>query len=687
MTRMFRRLFNDYRSSQLWKIVLFFVVIGCLWAGVSTLLSALLQWPMILDISLRVLYFVVTGFVLSLWLWREHVHINEERQYERILNSIMEPLVIHAKGTILAVNERAVEFFHVPSMMELVSRKIVDFVEPNRRDTFLERIAALENGQPSAEKFVTPTGIIRDVEVAGIPICFHGSRATLTFFRDLTDRNRFEAALRTSENQLRALIDSLPDKILVVDREGRWIEANRQLLRILSIDSDMYRGRTTHELSNLCAPEFRLEFLNQSRCPDEMFERETLFTHETSLPDGRSLVHEITCSPMVIDAEGNRGLVVVARDVTAQRLAAHRLAESEQRYRSLFDNDGDMVMSVNCDGMVLAVNPSCESSLGYACSELVGKHYSELLHPRFRSESSKRFHDVVLDKPQSLDVTLVDKSGREIHVKEKKVPIVTENKVTGFFWILRDVTSQVIADELLIQSERLSAVGQMAAGIAHEIRNPLTALKGFVQLMSAANTNDATYLRIMQSELERIELIINELLVFSKPSNLSTEVQNVSALIKEVVGLMLPEASMKSIVISTWVESEALQITCDKNRIKQVLVNLVKNAIEAMSSGGHVSIQVRARNTDVVISVCDTGPGIPPETLERIGEPFYTTKATGTGLGILVSRKIVESHSGTLKIRSELDHGTEVEVAIPYDASGHGNEARAAIEEIVDQDL
>lgn len=230
--------------------------------------------------------------------------------------------------------------------------------------------------------------------------------------------------------------------------------------------------------------------------------------------------------------------------------------------------------------------------------------------------------------------------------------------------ILRDLSEHKHAEELMIRSEKLSVAGQLAAGIAHEIRNPLTAIKGFLQLMHGEIEKDNQYFEIIFSELNRIEMILSELLMLAKPQETVFEKANVKTILLEVVTLLETEAILRNIVIEKKFSDENQEVVCDKNQLKQVFINLIKNAIEAMPNGGTVTISTKSENFSIVIEIKDEGEGIPKELLERLGEPFLTTKEKGTGLGLMITYKIVENHKGTIDVSSS-EKGTVFTIKLP----------------------
>ena len=209
--------------------------------------------------------------------------------------------------------------------------------------------------------------------------------------------------------------------------------------------------------------------------------------------------------------------------------------------------------------------------------------------------------------------------------------------------------------------------GQLAAGIAHEIRNPLTSLKGFSKLLRAASGEQAErYYGIMDKEFVRIEMILSELLVLAKPQAATYRAWDVRLIVQEVVDLLGSQAILNNVVIHTELTSCDCAIRCESNQLKQVFMNLVKNAIEAMPAGGPLSVRVTRDLEDVFVRVADRGAGIPRDKLQRIGEPFFTTKDKGTGLGLMVSYQIIEEHKGSIGFESKEGEGTTVSVRLPY---------------------
>jgi two-component system, sporulation sensor kinase E len=345
--------------------------------------------------------------------------------------------------------------------------------------------------------------------------------------------------------------------------------------------------------------------------------------------------------------------------------AEKRLYESEQRYKSLFENNPDAVCSLDPNGRIITVNPAMEKITGYTAQELMHKSVSELLLHEETERWEKHFALALKGETQYFEQTFIRKDGLPSIMSFIHVPIYVGGDIDGVFVIAKDITERKRSDELLIKSEKLSVVGQLAAGVAHEIRNPLTSLKGFVQLLKSKVNHYDHYFDIMLSELDRINFIVSEFLVIAKPQAVKFQVKDTASILLSTVALVNTQAIMQNVEIVTRFHEPLPSVLCDENQIKQVFINVLNNSIEAMPDGGVIVIEMFADGPNVVLRFSDKGVGIPEERIPRLGEPFYTTKEKGTGLGLMVSYKIIENHRGRMSIKSELGRGTTVDIYLP----------------------
>ncbi|WP_028559157.1 ATP-binding protein [Paenibacillus pinihumi] len=216
----------------------------------------------------------------------------------------------------------------------------------------------------------------------------------------------------------------------------------------------------------------------------------------------------------------------------------------------------------------------------------------------------------------------------------------------------------------LEETEKLTLAGTLAAGIAHEIRNPLTSLKGFIQLGRGKNPQ---YTDLMLTEIDRINGIVSELLELAVPKPAALERVRLDSLLHNVVLLLHAQANLYNVElkIEQITEEDLFVVQGEENKLKQVFINLIKNAIESMDNGGEIDINLTSSNQWAKVQITDQGGGIGPEMLDRLGEPFFTTKEQGTGLGIMICHRIVSEHKGRLHFQNNGRGGTTVIVQLP----------------------
>lgn len=228
------------------------------------------------------------------------------------------------------------------------------------------------------------------------------------------------------------------------------------------------------------------------------------------------------------------------------------------------------------------------------------------------------------------------------------------------------INSLNVVHEELRQKEKLAIIGQMAAAIGHEIRNPLSSLKGFTQLQQERYPNTNDFYPIMIQEIDRINSIVNDLMYLGKPKEIKFEKASIEEIIAYTLSITQQQAERHGVNIETIMKGPLPPIECDEKQLKQVFINLIKNAIESMPEGGEVRVHVKVMEENkMFIFIKDEGCGIADETIINIGEPFYTTKKDGTGLGLMVSNQIIKDHNGEIKIESILRKGTKITVQLP----------------------
>ncbi|MEH7308824.1 PAS domain S-box protein [Neobacillus drentensis] len=475
-------------------------------------------------------------------------------------------------------------------------------------------------------------------------------------------------ASQEDQERLSTLINSMVDFVNFKDGEGRWIEANEFGLQLFGLEHVDYRGKKDSELANYS--DFYGDALRYCEISDEEAWNNRAITRIEEVlpvPYGSSRIFDTIKVPLFHTDGSRQGLVIIGRDITEKKEMALKLAESQQQYKSLFEYSPDIVYMMDLSGTITNLNSQYDVITGCKREEMIGKNIKNLLPKKYIRYLPKFISTVVEDmKPVMYEINIPHANGNRIILQCTSLPIIINGNTTGIIGYGSDVTKLRETEERLRRTEKLSIVGELSASVAHEIRNPLTSLKGFVQLLQVEDEKHQYFYQIMLDELNRINHIVGELLLLAKPQILKYTKADLQKLLKDVISLLSTEASLYNVQIDSSFPEKEIVIECEPNQLKQLFINIIKNSIEASQKGGTVSIDLeKSEGNKVLIIIKDNGCGISKERLEKIGEPFYSSKEKGTGLGLTVSFKIVQSHQGTIQFDSQKNHGTSVRIALP----------------------
>ncbi len=344
------------------------------------------------------------------------------------------------------------------------------------------------------------------------------------------------------------------------------------------------------------------------------------------------------------------------------------LLTSKESYLDLFiEHTEDAIVVFDLDQNIVAMNPAFEKTYGWKREECIG--CSPRLFPLSEEATiAERTKNLLNGKSYHfLRTKEMRKDGTVFDAELTLAPIYdSEKKLVATSFIARDITLKLQAEQLEIDTEKLKAIGEIAASVAHEVRNPMTSISGFVQMMNNDPANPyRAYTEIMYSEINRIDLIVSEFLVLSNPSlKKSTEFYIEKSLL-DVLSIFETEFINRSIFCDVRIPKNNAIIKGHEDGMKQVFINILKNSYEALVKNGVITVGVTFQEETVSIFISDDGPGMDPETIENLFEPFYTTKADGTGLGMLITKKIIVDQGGTITVNSKKNHGTETTIILP----------------------
>ncbi|HHT9109485.1 MAG TPA: two-component system sensor histidine kinase NtrB, partial [Candidatus Wunengus sp. YC64] len=357
-----------------------------------------------------------------------------------------------------------------------------------------------------------------------------------------------------------------------------------------------------------------------------------------------------------------------------------RIKESEEKYRNLVEDIEDVIFRMDKTGRYLFLNNALQKVTGYFPQEFyeTPSIATEMIHKddvRLVKETMQKILDDELKVSKDLEYRIYCKNGKELWLSQNTYPIKNKNgSILGVEGIIRDITDRKKIEDQIRRSERLASIGELAASIAHEIRNPLGAISNSVCMLKrdlALDGDDQKLFEMVVEETDRLNSIITNFLTFAHPAEYHFVRSDILAIIDETLLLLQrDERFNEKIKIIKVYENDVPRVYLDQNWIRKVFWNLLVNSIDAMPRGGKIYIHVRRpnvpNNEEIEIVVADTGKGIPPEIMKKIFEPFFTTKkAKGTGLGLPIVHRIVDNHGGVIDVKSERNKGTAFTIRLP----------------------
>ncbi|GIO07080.1 hypothetical protein J31TS6_31080 [Brevibacillus reuszeri] len=465
-----------------------------------------------------------------------------------------------------------------------------------------------------------------------------------------------------------AVLHQMTDAVAILDQQGKIVLINQAFLDLTGYEEEKLIGRKvssgSEELTAIVERHYIDVLEGKGISGLEMVQRR---------PNGTTVRFLFDLVPLYNQTKGVVGIVWRLREVD-NRHHTELFEEGQENFHLITENMTDMVFVYGQNRVPKYISASLAMLLGYTADELMQmEDRSKLIHPEDLEKVEKVFTSSwTKETVTTILYRMLHRDGHWLHVESRYKPIKENGgKVDSIMILSRDVTELIRAKELLRQSDKLSALGQLAAGIAHEIRNPLTSLRGFVQLLqSSLEDNQKRYCEIMLAELDRINFIVSELLVLAKPQGVKYQQKDIAKIVGDVISFLDSQANLNNIQIHTSIQSKLPFVSCEENQLKQVFLNICKNAIEALPDGGEIYVEV-VRESSSYLRVCirDTGCGIDSVHIPRLGEPFYTTKENGTGLGLMISSRILEDHGGSIRIESKRQQGTTVSILLPVSAS------------------
>ncbi|HZC95465.1 MAG TPA: PAS domain S-box protein, partial [Bradyrhizobium sp.] len=521
----------------------------------------------------------------------------------------------------------------------------------------------------------------------------HGAaRAILEISRDITERKQAEQELRASEARFRTFVDHATDAFMLHSEDGTILDVNRHACDSLGFSRDELIGMTPIDFDPDVRRRGGILALRDGhpKAPRLQSFYERLDAGEIMTFESRHRRKDGTVFPVEVRVRefrqgGRRLRISLTRDITERKRAEEALRESEEQWRAVFENNPTMYLMADVAGTIVSVNPFGAEQLGYRADELIGRRVQDLFHEADR-EAVRRNMAICLEQPGraiSWELRKIRKDGEVLWVRETARAMLF-NKRPVVLMACEDITDGRRTAETLreVQMElahanRLATMGQLTASIAHEVKQPI----------GATVTNAQAALRFLGApavDLDEVREILNDIV---KDGNRASEVISrirglikkepprrdlweINGAIREVIELTRGEAVKNSVSVRAELADGLPLVQGDKVQLQQVILNLIVNAIEAISDVDEEARELLVSSGTIVsggvlVTVRDSGPGLAPAALDRVFESFYTTKSSGLGMGLSIGRSIVEAHGGRLWASANDPRGAVFQFTVP----------------------
>ena len=480
--------------------------------------------------------------------------------------------------------------------------------------------------------------------------------------------------LHRGKNEWERTFDAILDMLAIVNPHALIMRANRSLASRLNTHPRQLVGQNYHKV-------FYGDYGPPSNCPLlATIEAHAAFAEEITNPSiGADFL--ISTAPLFNHNQEFLGAVVLARDISERKRLEGELRQQRDYLSNILRNSPDAIIATDLNGRVLEFNRSAEQMMGCSRREMLNRSWLELF---FTAESQQYINGFISAQKdiRNYSTQIMTKSGASLEINLTLSYLRDEaGRPVGTVSIGKDVTEINRLNRQLVQAEKLSSIGELVAGVAHELNNPLTSIMGFTELVIESQTDDQTRkdLEKIRKQGKRMQRIVQNLLRFSRQYPPEKCVIDLNEVLRTTLELKQYELKLSNISITDQLSIKPLEVLADPNQLGQVFLNLINNAHHAIQDTGKpgmITLFTSLKGSMALISISDTGVGISKENMLKIFDPFFTTKPVGkgTGLGLSVSFGIIKEHGGNIYAESRLNEGTTFFVELPVGPTPSGSQ-------------
>ncbi len=578
--------------------------------------------------------------------------------------------LIDCDGYIIDINPSASESLGLVRS-EIVSQPMIQLITEEHRLAFQKSIQSLLKNKTisslESELISKKSGIL-NVTISIVRLQKVSTDKPIIFLsaRDISEQRRAQIQLLRFANAIHYTVNPIE----ITDENGKIIYVNPAFEKVTGYSKEELIGQNPKIIKSGKHPR---EFWNKMW---DTIKVGKVWTSEIENrhKNGSPIYERLIVSPIIEPSGKIIGYLGTHHDLTEQRRLENELEKLEAYMSAILDDSTDAIIGLDLEYNIRSWNKGAEKIYGYKAEEVIGKNFRILVPPDLVRNGELEFINQEFEKKgyiNNYETERLTKDGNRISIQLTRTLVRdSSGNIIGSSAIVRDITEIKKLKRQISHAEKLSVVGQLAAGIAHEVGNPLTSISSLVQVIQ--RTTDDSFakekLELVKNQINRIARTIRELVDFSRPSNYEVKSTDLNKIIQDAVNIVRYGKKSRDIVFNLELDNNLPKVTIVQDQIIQVFINLLLNAVDAMDGKpGEIKVQTMIRGYNIQVRIQDKGKGIPEEIKDKIFEPFFTTKKVGegTGLGLWVSYGIVKNFGGEIEFESEVGVGSIFTVTLP----------------------
>jgi PAS domain S-box-containing protein len=610
---------------------------------------------------------------LELELQEKTLRLKElEENFEYLFQYSLYPIfLIDLKGRFVEVNEKACSLLGY-TREELLSMDVLKIHPEN--GLAKEVLLKIHSGQTllAGINFITKDRRSIPVKLYARMVRYQNILHIQIMAKDITTERRIEEEKSKLKNHLKAILDDIDEPLAVIDRNYKIRSANRAFVQSSRYAGKSVLGKYCYKVLHNCAKPCKQCVVRNTFQTGKSLE--SIRSHRDG--KGTKIYYETRTYPLR-DPDGNiNQAIYIFRDITKKKRLEERIRYLKEYNESIVASVPSSILVVDKNLRVFSANQSFYEDFELEKKEVETKSIERVLPPKLNKKILKAVQTGNFLKREEVETTFPKIGRKVLYISVIGTKLEEDNEEERILIIIEDLSEKKQLEDELIRSGKLAALGELSAGLAHEINNPLAIISGYAQMLQAELTMDEArkqrYLKEIVKQTDRAARIMRKVKDFARPGETRMESVDINETLIRTLSLLKERVHLKNIRINEDLDLSLPKIKADKDQLEQIFLNTILNAIQAMPNGGELTLRTKFRRQGAKVSakrveltIGDTGCGVPKENLGRIFDPFFTTKHDSTGLGLSITHSLVNRHHGTIAVESEVGKGTTFVITFP----------------------